>query len=106
MMLERGLSDETVAVLKSMLNPAILAFMEATGVDLRKTIIDKKAILGDHEFAAAKRAGSPGLRTDSQHPRIGEAALQGGGSVPATLILLFSVGVPSARARSWPGRCS
>ena len=37
MMLERGLSDETIAVLKSMLNPAILGLLQAGGIDLRKT---------------------------------------------------------------------
>ena len=41
MMLERGLSDETLAVLKSMMNPSIVGFLEATGSDLRKIVIDK-----------------------------------------------------------------
>ena len=40
-MLERGLSDETMAVLKSVMNPTILGFIEATGGDLRKTILEK-----------------------------------------------------------------
>src|SRR5687768_12559529 len=40
-MLERGLSDETIAVLKSMMNPSIVSFLEATGSDLRKIIIEK-----------------------------------------------------------------
>ena len=74
MMLERGLSDETVAVLKSMLNPAILAFMEAGGVDLRKTIIDKLTPAITNSLQR-ERAGGPGLRTDSQHRRVGETAL-------------------------------
>ena len=41
MMLERGLSDETVAILKSMMNPAIVALMEAQGINLRKSIMDR-----------------------------------------------------------------
>jgi hypothetical protein len=43
MMLERGLSDETVKVLESMMNPTVLAFMQMTGGDIRKVIIEKLA---------------------------------------------------------------
>ncbi len=93
MMLERGLSDETVAVLKSMLNPAILAFMEAGGVDLRKTIIDKltPAITNSlqrnvQEVPVYEQTRSI-LGSVRQLYRVGSP-------VPATLILLFSVVVP------------
>jgi len=41
MMLERGLSDETVALLRSMMNPSVVAFVEATGGDVRKIVIEK-----------------------------------------------------------------
>ena len=41
MMLERGLSDETIAVLKGMMNPSIVAFLDATGGDLRKIINER-----------------------------------------------------------------
>ena len=41
MMLEKGLNDETIAVLKSMMNPSILGFLQATGGDVRKIIIEK-----------------------------------------------------------------
>ena len=40
MMLEEGLNDETVAVLKSMMNPSVLGFIEATGGDVRKMVIE------------------------------------------------------------------
>ena len=40
-MLEKGLSDETINVLKSMMNPTILGFLDATGGDLRKIILEK-----------------------------------------------------------------
>ena len=40
-MLEQGLTDETMNVLKSMMNPTIVAFIEATGGDLRKIVLDK-----------------------------------------------------------------
>jgi hypothetical protein len=33
-MLQQGLSDETMAVLKSVMNPAVVAFIEGTGGDL------------------------------------------------------------------------
>ena len=41
MMLERGLNDDTVNVLKSMMNPSIVTFLEATGSDIRKIVIEK-----------------------------------------------------------------
>ena len=40
-MLERGLDDETVGVLQSMMNPAILAVLKATGGDVRKIILEQ-----------------------------------------------------------------
>ena len=74
MMLERGLSDETLAVLKSMMNPAIVSFLEARGIDLRKTIIDK---LTPEITASLQRSVQEvsSLRADPQHCRVGEAAL-------------------------------
>jgi hypothetical protein len=82
MMLERGLSDETVGVLKSMLNPAIVGFLDATGGDLRKMSVSEvevyqqtRSILGS--VKQLYEVGSP---------------------VPATLILLFSVIVPVGKA--------
>ena len=41
MMLEKGITDETIGVLKSMMNPTILALLQARGTDLRKLVIDK-----------------------------------------------------------------
>jgi hypothetical protein len=42
-MLERGLSDDTVKVLESMMNPGMLALLQMTGGDTRKIIIEKLA---------------------------------------------------------------
>ena len=53
-MLERGLGDETIAVLKSLMNPAVVAFMQATGTDLKKAILDK---LGPQVTAALQKSG-------------------------------------------------
>src|SRR5688572_9543040 len=39
--LEKGLDDDTVAALKGMMNPAMVRFVEATGGDIRKMIIER-----------------------------------------------------------------
>jgi hypothetical protein len=97
LMLERGLSDETIAVLKSMMNPGVVAFLQATGGDLRKVIIDKLApqistalqqSVGDVEVYEQTRSIMGSVR------RLYEV----GSPVPATLILLFSVVVPFGKA--------
>ena len=93
MMLERGLSDETVAVLKSMLNPAILAFMEATGVDLRKTIIDKLTPAITNSLQRNVQEVPVYEQTRSILGSVRQL-YKVGSPVPATLILLFSVVVP------------
>lgn len=97
MMLERGLSDETIATLKSMMNPAIVSFLNATGGDLRKIILERL---------------SPQI-TASLHKNISEVPIyeqtrsilgsvrrlyEVGSPVPATLILIFSVIVPFGKA--------
>ena len=93
MMLERGLSDETVAVLKSMLNPAILAFMEAGGVDLRKTIIDKLTPAITNSLQRNVQEVPVYEQTRSIVGSVRQL-YKVGSPVPATLILLFSVVVP------------
>src|SRR5687768_5149386 len=52
MMLEHGLTDETVAVLEAIMNPAILGFLKATGGDVRKTVRDR---LGPQITAALQK---------------------------------------------------
>jgi hypothetical protein len=96
-MLERGLSDETVAMLKSMMNPSIVAFLEATGSDVRKIVLERlspqitaslQKSVGDVELYAQTRSIVGSVR------RLYEV----GSPVPATLILLFSVIVPVTKA--------
>lgn len=41
LMLEKGLDDDSVATLKSMMNPTMVALLQATGGDLRKMLIDR-----------------------------------------------------------------
>jgi len=97
MMLERGLSDDTVAVLTSMMNPSVLAFLEATGGDVRKIIIEK---LGP-QISAALQKNVPEVEVYEQTRSIVgsvQRLYEVGSPVPATLILLFSVIVPLSKA--------
>ena len=93
MMLEEGLNDDTLNALKAMMNPSVVALLEATGGDLRQIILDRvapsltKSLLqnvGDVEVFQQTRSIVGSIR------RLYEV----GSPVPATLILLFSVVVP------------
>lgn len=93
MMLEKGLDDESVATLKSMMNPAMVALLQATGGDLRKTLI---ARLGPR-LTEALRNGVGEVELYRQTRSILGAVrnlYDVGSPLPATLILLFSVIVP------------
>ena len=96
-MLQNGLSDDTMKVLKSVMNPTIVAFIEATGGDLRKNVLDKltpqvtaslQKNVGEVEVYQQTRSIVGSVR------RLYEV----GSPVPATLILLFSVIVPLLKA--------
>ena len=93
MMLEKGLDEDTVAVLKSMMNPAVVAFLEATGGDIRKIVIDK---LGPQLTTALQKSVSEVEVYEQTRSIIGSVRrlYEVGSPVPATLILLFSVIVP------------
>ena len=96
-LLERGLSDETVAVLKSMMNPTIVAFLGATGGDLRKIILEKLT----PQITAALQKNVEEVEVYEQTRSIVGSVrrlYEVGSPVPATLILLFSVIVPLAKA--------
>ena len=97
MMLERGLSDETIAVLKSMLNPAMLGLLQAGGIDLRKTIIDRLT----PTITASLQQSVQEVQVYEQTRSIVGTVKQlydVGSPVPATLILLFSVVIPFGKA--------
>jgi Paraquat-inducible protein A len=96
-MLEQGLSDETLAVLRSMMNPSVLAFLEATGGDVRKTIIEQ---LGPRMADALQKNVADVEVYEQTRSIIGAAQrlYEVGSPVPATLILLFSVIVPFGKA--------
>ena len=96
-MLERGLSDETVKVLESMMNPTVLTFLQMTGGDLRKVIIEKLA----PQISASLQTSMPEVEVYEQTRSILGSVrrlYEVGSPVPATLILLFSVIVPFAKA--------
>jgi hypothetical protein len=97
MVLERGLTDETVAALKSMMNPSVIAFLEATGGDVRKVIIDK---LGPQLTAALQKSMVEVEVYEQTRSIVGSVRrlYEVGSPVPATLILLFSVIVPLTKA--------
>lgn len=97
MMLDRGLSDETLAVLRSMMNPAIVGFLDATGGDLRKIILEKLT----PQITASLQKHVQEVEVYEQTRSIVGSVKQlyeVGSPVPATLILLFSVIVPLAKA--------
>lgn len=96
-MLEKGLSDETIAVLKSMMNPSVVAFIEATGGDIRKLVIDK---LGPQITASLQKGMSEVEVYEQTRSIIGSVRrlYEVGSPIPATLILLFSVIVPLSKA--------
>ena len=93
MMLERGLDDDAVAMLKTMMNPAVVAFVEATGGDVRRVIIEK---LGPQLTASLQNSVGE-VEVYEQTRSIAGAVrrlYEVGSPLPATLILLFSVIVP------------
>ncbi len=97
LMLEKGLDSDTVGVLSSMMNPAIIGLLKATGGDLRTMIVEKLT----PQLTAS-------LQKNVQDIEVYEQTRSIVGSVrhlyevrspmPATLILLFSVIVPLAKA--------
>ena len=96
-MLERGLSDETMKVLESMMNPTVLTFLQMTGGDLRKVIIEKLA----PQITASLQKNMVEVEVYQQTRSIVGSVrrlYQVGSPVPATLILLFSVIVPLGKA--------
>jgi hypothetical protein len=95
--LDKGLNDDTVATLKSMMNPTVVAMLQLTGGDLRKTLIDKLT----PQLTTALQQSVGDLEVYQQTRSI-VGAVQNlydvGSPVPATLILLFSVIVPLTKA--------
>ena len=97
LMLDKGLDTNTVRVLKSMMNPGVVALIEATGGDLRKTIIDKLS----PQITASLQQNVQDIEVYQQTRSIVGSVqhlYEVKSPLPATLILLFSVIVPLAKA--------
>ena len=95
-MLEKGLGDETVGALKSMMNPNIVALLEATGGDLKKIMIDKLS----PQIVASLQKNVEDIQVYEQTRSILSTVrhlYEVKSPMPATLILLFSVVVPFAK---------
>ena len=97
LMLERGLTDETVAALEAMMNPSILGFLKATGGDVRKIVIER---LGPQITSALQKSAGDVEVYEQTRSIIGSVRqlYRVGSPIPATLILLFSVIVPLTKA--------
>jgi hypothetical protein len=97
MMLDKGLNDETMKTLSSLINPQMISMVKALGGDLRKMIIDR---LGP-QLSKALQDGVDNVEVYQQTRSIVGAVRQlydVGSPLPATLILLFSVVVPLTKA--------
>lgn len=92
MMLQRGLDDDTVKTLKSLMNPSMVGMVEALGGDVRKMLIDKIT----PQLTAALQKGEEVEVYEQTRSIVGsvQRLYEVGSPVPATLILLFSVIVP------------
>jgi hypothetical protein len=93
MMLDKGLNEETMKTLSSLINPAMISMMKALGGDLRQMILDK---LGP-QLTTALQQGVGEIEVYQQTRSIIGSVRQlydVGSPIPATLILLFSVIVP------------
>lgn len=92
-LLERGLSDETVAALRPLLNPFVVPLLEASPGGLRQGLIDRL----EQQIAGGLAGAGGGLEVYAQTRSILGAVRHlyaVGSPTAATLILLFSVVVP------------
>jgi hypothetical protein len=97
MMLDKGLNEETMKTLSSLINPQMISMMKALGGDLRQMILDR---LGP-QLTKALEEGVDNVEVYQQTRSIISAVRQlydVGSPLPATLILLFSVVVPLTKA--------
>jgi hypothetical protein len=93
MMLQRGLDDDTLNALKAMMNPTVVAMLDATGGDLRQIIIDKVTPSLTASLARNVEEVEVFQQTRSIVGSV-RRLYEVGSPVPASLILLFSVVVP------------
>jgi hypothetical protein len=95
-LLEEGISDESVAALRPLLNPLAVGFLDAAPGGLRQALLDR---LGDQ--VASQLAAGPEIEVYHQTRSILGAVRHlyaVGSPTAATLILLFSIVVPLAKS--------
>ena len=91
-LLEKGISDESLAQLKPMINPVMLAFIEAAPGGLRGALVNR---LGPEIAAGLKKGGNIEVYYQTRSILGSVKHLyEVGSNTAATLILLFSVIVP------------
>ena len=97
LMIDRGLNADSMKVLESMLNPAVVGFVKATGGDLRKTIIER---LTPQIGKALEQSAEQVEVYEQTRSILGSVRrlYEVGSPSAATLILLFSVVVPFGKA--------
>lgn len=97
LLLDKGLSDDTVTVLTSMMNPAVVVMIKATGGDVRKIVIDRLT----PQLTASLRTRVGEIEVYEQTRSVAGSVRRlynVGSPLPATLILIFSVVVPIGKA--------
>jgi hypothetical protein len=95
--LERGLDENAVETLTSMMNPSMVAMAKSLGGDVRTVIIDRLS----PQITAALKEGMEDVVVYRQTRSIVGSVrnlYEVGSPVPATLILLFSIVVPLTKA--------
>ena len=96
-LLEKGVSDDTINVLRGLMNPTTVQMLEAmSGGDLKKGIL---AALTPQVTASLQKSGTDVEVYTQTRSILGsvQRLYEVGSPVPATLILLFSVIVPVAK---------
>jgi len=94
-LLEQGITDESLAQLKPMVNPMMLALIEATPGGLRGALVSR---LGPQLAAGLKKGGNIEIYQQTRSILGSVRHLYDvGSSMAATLILIFSVIVPFAK---------
>jgi len=96
-MLDKGISDDTVKTLKSMLNPMLITMLQSTGGDLKSTMIQQLS----PTISASLKKNAVDVDVFNQTRSIAGSVkhlYEVNSPLPATLILLFSVIVPFGKA--------
>ncbi len=95
-LLEKGLDDDTVKLLKSMMSPGVVSLLEMSGGDLRQAILAKLTPQVQASMMKSTESTEIYLQTRSIAGSV-KHLYEVGSPLPATLILLFSVIIPFSK---------